>query len=229
MPIYQVVVQQQYFNQKCINRWNYISSAVPSSVNGATGLASALGFTDIDASDLFPEGTLARDWQDLISEDADFVQIDIRNVYSTTDFYIVPFPPNVKGQKSASNGLSPATAYGCVSSRVNLGVNPGFKRFVGVTEDGVSSGGVLIATRLQQLQDLCDRMGEVVIFDPLGEAVGYTPSIVSKEKYTTPKGNTAYKYYATEAEQLQHVAQGVSWSPYSQTRTQVSRQYGRGN
>jgi len=229
MAIYEVLIQQVYFGQRCVNRWNYVSTTQPASVNGATGLAEALGFSPSPVIDqLFPIDTMAREWQDLVSDDVVFTQVDIRNIYSNTDFYIVPLPAGVTGQKSASNGLSPATSYGCLSSRVNLGIRAGTKRFVGVTEDGVSSGGVLIQSRLDQVQDLCDKMSEIAIFDPSGEAVGYTPTVVSKEKYLTPKGNDAYKYYATEAEQLMHVAQGVSWSPYQQTRTQVSRQYGRG-
>lgn len=229
MAIFQMIVQQKYFNQLTVNRWNYVSSTIPSAVNGSTGLAIALGFDQVDGSGLFADGTFAREWQDLISSSAEFVQIDIRDMYSFTDFFITPFPAGVIGQKSASNGLSPATAYGCKSTRVNLNVRQGTKRFVGVTEDGISSGGVLVQSRIDQVQDLCDKMGEIVVYDPTGEAVGYTPAILKRKSYTTPSGGTAYEKYPTEAEQLENSAQGISWVPYTETRTQVSRQYGRGN
>jgi hypothetical protein len=65
-----------------------------------------------------------------------------------------------------------------------------------------------------------------------GVTVAFKPVILGKLRYQTNEGETpakyAYKLYPTEAEQLEHVADVGVWFPYTQVRTQGSRQYGRG-
>jgi len=43
MALYEVVVEQSYAGQQCINRFNYVSSGTPSGVTGSFGLIAALG------------------------------------------------------------------------------------------------------------------------------------------------------------------------------------------
>jgi hypothetical protein len=51
MPLYEVVLEQRYYNQQVVNRWNYVGSGTPASVTGSFALLSALGF--ISTTNLF--------------------------------------------------------------------------------------------------------------------------------------------------------------------------------
>lgn len=72
-------------------------------------------------------------------------------------------------------------------------------------------------------------MSATLTYDDSGNTLTFTPCIAQKEEYTTPRGKKAYKYYPTEVAQAAHLASGIAWSYYPQTRTQGSRQYGRGS
>lgn len=227
MAIMEVLLQQSYFEQECINRWNYRSSGTPASVSLSFALASAMGFV-IGGGTAFTPGSVAESIQDLVSSSVNFVQVEARNVYSVTDFYNTPFAAGTDGDVSATNGVSPATAYGLRSNRTRNDIRRGMKRFVGVSEGNVSSGGVVVDPGLTALELVASRMTAPITYDDEGNTITFDPIIVSKEKYTTPSGKFAYRYYATEAEQLMHIMDSIIWSAYTQTRTQVSRQYGRG-
>lgn len=227
MPIMEVILQTSYFGQECINRWNYLSSGTPAAVSHSFALASAMGWITGGGTD-FPADTVAESIQELVSQSVDFIQVEVKNVYSVVDFYNTPFPSGTDGDVSATNGISPTSAYGLFSSRSRSDIRRGMKRFVGVTEGSISSGGVVVAPGLTTLGELASRMSDDLEYDDEGNTLTYSPIIVSKEKYTTPSGRSAYRYYGTEAEQLMHIMDSIIWQPYPETRTQVSRQYGRG-
>ena len=77
--------------------------------------------------------------------------------------------------------------------------------------------------------NLATAMGATLNYTDEGNALSFAPAIISKEKYTTPSGKEAYKYYASEVLQAAHTATGILWEIYGETRTQGSRQYGRGS
>ena len=68
-------------------------------------------------------------------------------------------------------------------------------------------------------------------YDDEGNTLTFTPIVCKKQKYAVPDSDPvryAYRYFPTEAEQMDEIAEGVTWQAYTQTRSQTSRQYGRG-
>jgi len=227
MPLYEVVLEQRYANQLTVNRWNYMGSGVPAAVTPSFALLSAMGF--ISNSTTLLEGTVGSELQDLQNAGVEFVQATARAIYIDEDFYGGAFPALTVGTGSAAaTGLSPADAYGFRSNRVKQSIGRGFKRFVGVGDGLVGQYGVLSSEATDQMQLLAEAMGETLTFDDEGNTLTFVPTVVQKEKYVTPSGKSAYRYYATELLQAPHLAQGINWELYNTTRTQVSRQYSRG-
>lgn len=230
MPIMEVVVEGRYFNQQTIARWNYLSSGTPAAVSfsfaGASALGLVLGAGDTD----FPVDSMARAWQDLVTGEFQFVQMQVRDVYNPVDFYASPFPSGVDGNRSEAGGVSPATAFGFRSSRTRLDIRRGFKRFAGVVDSAIGNGGVIESADVARMNTLATAMSATAEYDDEGQTISFAPIIVSKEKYMPPDSTKyAYRYYATEAEQMNRIMTGIIWSGYAQTRTQTSRQYQRGS
>lgn len=230
MPLYEITLEQTYFGQQIINRWNYRSDEIPSGSSGAFLALVGMGFIADDDTPAFDNTTIAGLLSASQASAVTFVQAIAKNLYSVTDFHTYAFPPGTIGANASGSGLSPATAYGFTSDRTRSDIRRAQKRFVGVTEGVVEAGGVLSAGALEGLDDLGVRMGLIntATFD--GVTTTFTPYVFGREAYT-PVGSTktAYKYYDTEAEQLEHIAIITRFNPKAQTRTQVSRQYGRGS
>lgn len=234
MPLHEVVVRADYYGQECINRYNYISAGTPTTINRSQALVDAMGYDLATGTTTFFFNTVAGTVQAMVSSAVTFVDILAKNVYDPTDFYTYAFPSGTTGSaETAGEPMSPAFAYGFRSVRTRLDIKRGFKRFVGCNEGPVGPGGEINATHLTgAMEDVAFRLGETITFDNEGVTTTFTPVIVKKFAYTTPSGNTAYRY-ATEADggetaQLEQVAVAEQWQPYTQVRTQVSRQYGRG-
>ena len=234
MPLHEVVVRTSYFNQECINRYNYVSTGTPAAVSSSFGLASALGYILGAAETAFPLATLARAIQQPQVEAVQYIDILVKDIYDPENFYTTAFPAGVTGANANPNiAMSPAIAYGFRSARTRLDVKRGFKRYVGCNEEAVNAGGNIEPSFLTgPLAEIAIQLGNTVSYDDEGNTLSYSPVIVKKFPYTTPSGRTAYRYATDadggEAAQLAQVASADVWQPYSQVRTQVSRQYGRG-
>lgn len=229
MAILETVLSQTYQGQQVINRWYYVSSGTPASVSLSFALISAMGLLEAAGNPaLFPAGTIGAALQGMQSSAVTYVSAAARDLYSDTDFYESPYPAGVGGQVGGV-AASPALAYGLTTNRIRQSVRRGAKRVTGVTEDGMIAGGGIEAGYLTQLNTLATRMSATLTYDDEGNTLTFVPAVLAFEPYTTPSGRTAYRKYATEAAQLQRTAQGVLWSPLTTVRTQVSRQYGRGN
>lgn len=227
--LYEVTLSMQYQNQLCEVTWNYVSSTIPTGVLGSLGLLTAMGFIPVDSEGTFPPNTIAALIQASVHTDVFFLQALAKapNDYAVTDFYDYPMPNTPHGVQTG-DGMTPFAAYGLYSSRVVSNIKRGFKRFPGVAESAVGNGGVLTSGQISDLQGICAEMNEVLNYTVDAGTVSYTGCVVSKLKYTTPSGKTAYKYYPTLTEQLEHIAEGIQWTPYDQVRSQTSRQYGKG-
>lgn len=229
MPLHEVVVRTEYYNQECLNRYTYRSSGTPASVSLSFGLAAAMGYVQPALATEFETGSLAQAVLTGQSTQVRYVDILVRNIYNPVDFYNTPFNVDTFGLEGGSEAMSPAFAYGFRSERSRLDIRRGFKRYVGANEANVAGGGVLVGAWLSgPMTDIADKLGDTISYDDEGNSLQYEPVIISKEKYTTPSGNNAYRYYETEAEQLENVANAGVWQAYSEIRTQGSRQYGRG-
>lgn len=228
MAILEAVITQRCFGQLAINRYHYVSSGVPAAVTPTFGLLHAMGYLPSRITGgVFPNATLAGQVQALQGVGVETVSAYARDLYSVSDFYEAPFPTPPVGQKGGET-MSPVIAYGLYSSRVRTDIRRGMKRYVGVAETMVNAGGSLHADIIAVLNNVAASIAATLTYDDEGNTITYVPCVLGLEKYTTPAGNVAYRPYATQAAQLTHVAQGGTWSPYTQVRTQVSRQYGRG-
>jgi len=230
VAIMEVVLKQTFVNQEVVNRFNYLSAGTPAAVSLSFALVSALGA--IPDAGVYPEFGLCNVLAQIQSTGVTFSNISAKNVYSVTDFYDTPFTSPLSGAIVAGNSMSPTMAIGFRTNRTRLDIRRGTKRFVGANESVISSGGVLDATYKDGVvADLAEALGAIQVYDDEGQELSFTPIICGKEQYVPDPAHperTAYRYYATEAEQLQHIMSSLVWDSYDQVRTQASRQYGRG-
>lgn len=234
MAILEVVLRQIQAGQEMINRFNYVTSA-PSTQGGlSVALIDAMGGNpnDMAIPGQFPTGSLLRLLQQSQSGAVDFVDISARVLYSTTDFWETPFPPSTNGSiaNDASNQpMPPFVTFGFTSNRIRTNIRRGQKRFSGLTEPNAGSNGTLLpAFVTNQLTALAGGLSNELEYDGVSPALYFAPAVCGKEAYTTPSGRTAYRYWTTESKQLEMTAIGVIWQPKETTRSQVSRQLGRG-
>lgn len=230
--LYEVTLRGTYFGQQIVNRWNYLSTGVPAAVLGSFGLTSALGFV-FTLPDLIPiTGTLFRAIINPLSNVMAFNSVSVRAVYDVSDFYELPYPIPITGQ-TAGEASAPFVAFGFRTNRVRQDIRRATKRFAGVPEAYVQSGGVVTAGALSDLTTIATRMNAVVTYDDEGNTLSYAPCVVHKQRYNPATGlpdpsGSAYRYFPSESEQLANLATGIQWQPYDTARSQTSRQYQRG-
>lgn len=229
MPLYEITLEQSYFGQQVINRWNYQASTPPEGVSGAFKALVGMGFTPDTDIDPFDPATIAGQLQALQAGNVVFVQAIAKNLYSNTDFFTYAFPPDTHGLNVATTGLSPTVAAGFNSDRTRSDIRRAQKRFVGVAEGDVGEGGVFSSGAATNWQALGDTMADINVVPSGVSAMTFTPYVFGREKYVAPSGKDAYRYYGTEAEQLDHIAIITAFAFKPQTRTQATRQYGRGS
>lgn len=227
MALYELILRGRFAGQETINRWNYVSSGTPAAILGSYGLLAALGFVPTGSPAVYQPNTMFAKIKAMLSTGASFVETEARNVYDPTDFYLQPYVTTQAGVITGES-MSPTVAFGFRTNRVRTDIRRATKRFAGVPESGVGTEGIVTSAQLTLMQSLADEMSEIQTWNDEGNVLSFSPAIVSKQEYTTPKGKKAYRYYPTLEEQLTHIALGMAWQPYSSTRTQTSRQYGRG-
>jgi len=230
----EITLKMEMNGQICINRWNYIQTGTPSAVTPSFGLTSAFG--GIPTAGAFPAGSVTDAIHDIVAGIVQFDNVVCLNPYDDTDFYANPFVPVVVGG-GGGVALSPTSAFGFLSSQTRRDIRHGTKRFVGVQESDQFAGGGIEEGTLSLMVTLADKMSDVLSYDDDGNTLTYTPCIVKKEKYTVPGSDPArfaYRYLDTgdpaadKVAQLALTATSITWQPYDHTRTQTSRQYGRG-
>lgn len=229
MALMEVLLQQRYGAQTMLNRWNYIASGTPLTVNYAFALANALGA--IPAAAVYPSGEM----MDLISKiqgvGVAFEQLVCKNVYDPTEFYEVPFVDPLAGT-IAGDGSARFIAIGFRTTRTRLDIRRGTKRFGGIATASLDSGGDIDNTLLAgAVADLAAKMSETLEYVDGANTLTFQPCIVKKLKYAVPGSDPtryAYKYYPTEEDQLDYVMTSITWEAYDQARSQVSRQIGKG-
>lgn len=227
--LYEVIMRGELYGQSVVNRFNYVSTGTPASILGSFGLASAMGF--IPDVGVLPATGIFQRILDMQTNQMLWNAVEVRAAsdYDVTDFYEVAYPAPWQGEVVSSESNSPLIAFGFRTNRVRLDIGRGFKRFAGVPEAASELGGNVTAVYLAIAVDLAEAMSDILTYDDEGNTISYSPCVVSKLEYTTPSGKPAYKYYPTLAEQLEHVALGIDWTPYATVRSQRSRQYGHGS
>lgn len=225
--IYEITLETRYFDQQCINRWNYLSTGTPTGVKGSEALVAAMGF--IPSGGFFTSGTIADQLQGISNADVTFVSVLSKAIREAPlDFYDNAFPSGVVGTAGGTGSMSPVIAYGFRTNRTRQDVSRATKRFVGANESQVGAGGVIDSGLLTALDNLASLMSATLSYTDGGNSLTFAPVVCSKYMYTAPPAKKAYRYYPTIATQLEHTAQGISWNAYRTVRSQVSRQYGHG-
>ncbi len=227
MALYELVLRQQVNAQEVINRWNYTSTGTPVGVSGSFGLVSAAGGVLTGSPGDFPSGTLMAAIKGQQASDVIFVELAGINVYDPDDFFTIAWPSGLFGGVSGSS-TALFIASGFRTNRVTRAVRRGFKRIAGVPTGAVGEFGAISSGQLALMVTTAARMTDVLNYTDGGNSLAFTPAIVKKLLYTTPAGNPAYMYFATLAEQITHLASGVTWEGYANARSQGSRQLGRG-
>jgi len=231
VPVMEVVLQQTYAQQQCINRWNYVASGTPAAVTFSFALTSALGA--IAVAGVYPATGMMKKIAAVQDAAVSFDILTVRNVFSTVDFYSLPFIEPLLGSL-VGVGAGPFIATGFRSNRIRSDVRRATKRFVGITEEVMEQDGALNnAFLVGQVATLAAQMSAVLTYDDEGNTLTFTPAVCGKERYNPDTGladasGRAYRYFATEAAQLAKTAQGIVWDAYPQVRSQASRQIGHG-
>jgi len=226
MPLYEVTLRQRYFSQDIVNVFGYFVPPVLAAAPNALELLSLMGFIASGDPLEFGAGSIAESLQSIQNAGVEFISAEARELYSFADFYEAVYDPPLVGTFSGGDAVAPFVAYGLFSARIRLDIKRAQKRFVGVSEGQMSAGGTIGSSMLGFLADLGDLMSVVLA----GAAADYNPCVISREKVIDPDtGAVTYQLYDTEAEQEEHIAYPLVWSPHTTVRSQTSRQYGRGS
>lgn len=226
MALYEITLTGRYLEQTTINRWTYEMTGTPAVVSGSFGLVSAFGA--IDSAGVYPSATVLSSIRQLVNEAWTATGIQAFNIYNDSDFYSTGFVGTVNGDRSAEP-MPPFNAFGFRSNRTTRAIRRATKRFAGVNEDDVTNGNSFGAGASTNLDVLGVAMSDSLVYTDEGNDLTYAPCVLAKEKYTVPEsGNEAYRYYATEVEQLDHIMRSIIWEKYTNVRSQNSRQFGHG-
>ena len=227
MALFEMILKSVYQGQQCVTRWNYLSSGTPAASSLSFLLAKAGGFIAAGEPPVFPTGTIFGKIRQISDDGVEFNEIICNNVYELSDFYTIAFPDNTNGLQSGE-GAPSFVAAGFRTNLVTRAVARGTKRFPGVPAGAIINGGVLAGNYIADMQILAAAMTENLTISDEGNAITFSPIIVSKKKPTTPPVTKSYAYYPTLQEQLAHSASGILWEVYDTPRSQVSRQRGHG-
>lgn len=234
MAIMEVVVAQSYYNQVIINRFNFLSGGIPAAVTHSFALSQAIGANQ----DYLDEGAFAGEslleTQRLMQVvQLAYTSIYVRDLYSNVDFYELPIVSGVNGALTGVEGFSPAVTMAFRSSRVRTDIDRGRKRLAGQPETWTTGGGVWATTGSPQVlsDQYAGKLAEVLSYTDEGNSLTYTPIVLGTERYnagTVEAPVWKYRRHLTEAEQLANIASGMIWQLVPNTRSQNSRQYGKG-
>lgn len=237
--ILQLTVKQEYYGQVVNNVFWYRSDDDQGTITLSRALTEAFGVFDSVGTPGAWEpavGTPMRNWAYAVHEEVKFRSITVLNPYDDTDFYSVAFQSGASGKlDTAGSGdpMPPTVALGYRSGRVRRDIGRGYKRFVGITENAVDGGGVLQTAYLNnEAEGLRIRLGAILSYNDEGANKTFDPVIVGKRRVDEEDGASLsrpkYILYPTLGEQLEHIVRAQVWETYTTTRTQNSRQYGRG-
>lgn len=228
MALYELTIVCEYFGQLTVNRWNYTMTGTTAAVTGSFALAKAFGVVPINNGTEFPTGSVMRFIQAIQTGGVRYREAIVSNVYSVTDFYTVGYTVPIAGVTGGGSELSPSVAYGFRTNQVRRDVARGQKRLTGVPSAATVNGGGYTATFFASLNNVASAMTANITYADEGNTITFAPVVCSKQQYVPPSGARAYRYYPTLAEQMQHTATGCVWEVVTNTRTQRSRQYGKG-
>lgn len=219
-------IEYTWLAQRMMNTFQW-AEITPEPLDGvAFALATAFGM--IPVAGAYTAATPFAKMRQFMSNTVTFNRFTIRTLYSVTDFYEAPYLPGTVGLSgNVTDDAAPFQAYGIRSNRVRTDVRPGSKRFAGVKEGNLTAGGLLDGTIKGVLQTFCDSINVPINATVGGQPYSFSSAILPKQTEEDNAGNPG-EFWPSYSAQLAKSAIGLTWSPVDQVRSQVSRQYGRG-
>ena len=228
MAILEGILTGSLANQLIVNRFHYLGTGDPGPVSPSFALLSALGFiAPTPPATAFASGSFALSLQENVCNDYTFQSFYVRNLYDVTDFVEQAYPATITGGQT-TEVESPVMAIGLTGSRVRTDIKRASKRFAGIPDNLTDNLGILNATGLAVGNAWATKLSAVLEYTVGGASYSLAPAVLGLQAYTTPSGKTAYRPYATESAQLEHIATGFTYTVQATLRSQVSRQVGRG-
>lgn len=230
---YEVTIMGTLVGQQIINRLTFVSNIDDVGSTSANALLQALGYDPTDPTTPNTSTVLAA----LLNAQTTAYQMDeisVRNLYSVTDFITQPVTgANWAGKITLASGdrLMSFVASRIRTNRVRTDIRRGTLALTGGTEEQAEGSDVWNTEYMAWLTNLCTNLNAPPEYTGGGTTTLFRPSVLGKERYEVPGSSPvryAYRYYATEEEQAQHAAIGVTWSPVNDISSQVSRKIGRG-
>lgn len=220
--LFEVVLRQSYLTRNVINRWYYNGTGTPAAVDLSFALVSAFGGIPDPVTGEFPADTIMSALADVQHTELKYLQLSAEALYDVSDFYLVNYPPTQAGTQGGT-AAAQFIAYGLQSNRVRTDIRRGSKRFAGVSEQYMGTGGVLDAGMDTLLAVVAELMSDNLEYDDEGNTLTFQPVILSLEPADPPTDPQTYSYYPTNAEQLEHAALGIQWTANSHVTTQNTR------
>jgi len=209
--------------------WFYDGSSLTTINDLSFMIAQKLGVDPNDLSEPF-DGSFLHDLMTHFAIGGGLDQIYIRDVYNVNDFFVTPLSgTGWSGAAAAATALSSIMAATATSSRTRQDIRAGQKRLPAPQEASVDGyDGALTAGALADIQVTMD-----ILDDGLDITISlvnhfFANAIVKKEKYTTPSGKKAAKYYADPEVQFTKIAYPVTWTVNPYVSSQDTRKRGRG-
>lgn len=206
--IFQVVMQQSYLGQTCLNAFYYrqTSENTDPDIESAEALAPAF--------DLNITPAIA----DLQVDAVQFETLETINLFNPADLNSRNITTVTEGAITAIDALPSYVASEFRTSRVTRAIRRGFKRFTGLDESMMTVG-VLAPAYLAAAGALSVALSMNIqrLNEPLTPI--FQPVIVKRIKYTTSSGSEAYRLPTSQAE-LEYFAANFI---YTRITTQNSR------
>jgi len=238
MPLYEVIVTGTIQGDQAIWRSNWERTTDPVGGNlFAYRLLQAIGFDEADTTAPQPDSLLEY-FQACATGQAVITSLFSRNLYDDLDFSEIPLGAGWIGLQSGGAYAPPFVNAQWRSNRTNLAVRRGHVSTWGIQEANIDDSSNVIGSDLTgPMDEFAGAMSIEQTHTIVSQLYGFRSCVLSKERYmvagtgTDPITNPArwaYKYYDTEAEQLEHAALDLTWERMLPVSSRMSRKKGRG-
>jgi hypothetical protein len=211
-----------------INEFNLLNNSLSEATNASLNIIESLGYNS--GAPTAPVASSVLDtYRGISNTGVAITQLYCRDVYNVNDFAQVTVSGSGWDGNRAGTPAPSFQATKIKSTRTRQDIKSGFKALPpGLLADVTTATGTLSSAYITLMQTLCTRLsnGTSPFVGPIQAFFGW--AIVGKEKYTTPSGRTAYRYYQDPVVQAEHIATPVTWAPVERATTQTTRKLGRG-
>lgn len=229
MKIMEFVLRAEGPTGMIMNEFNLVNTSLSEVTNASLNIIESLGYAPGTPATPVANSVFDR-WLELTYPNVEIREFYCRDIYNVNDFAQVTVSGvGWQGSRATGNAEPAFMAAKLKSTRTRQDIKAGYKALPPMLDvDVVNSTGAIAASYITLMTTLCTALG-----NGTSPFVGVTQAyfawaIVGKQKYTTPSGKTAYRYYPTMAEQAENMAYPVSWAPVERATTQDSRKFGKG-